>query len=59
MSYFDSRVYGCPVWQVVGMMVMKARLKVEITMFVADAKHADIVLRVELTIVILGFIRIA
>lgn len=38
MSYFDSRVYGCPVWQVVGMMVMKARLKVEITVFVADSK---------------------
>ena len=38
MSYFDSRVYGCQVWQVVGMMVMKARLKVEITVFVADAK---------------------
>jgi hypothetical protein len=38
MSYFDSRVGECPVWQVVGMMVMKARLKVEITMFVADAK---------------------
>lgn len=38
MSYFDSGVYECPFWQVVGMMVMKARLKVEITMFVADAK---------------------
>ena len=38
MSYFDSRVDEGPVWQVVGMMVMKARLKVEITMFVADAK---------------------
>ena len=38
MSYFDSRVDKGPVWQVVGMMVMKARLKVEITMFVADAK---------------------
>ena len=38
MSYFDSRVYGCPVWQVVGMMIVESAGIVGMAVFVAGAK---------------------
>jgi|GEM_PF-4064751 hypothetical protein len=41
MSYFDSRVGECPVWQVVLIKVMKTRLEVDMAVFVADAKRAQ------------------
>ena len=38
MSYFDSRVDDCPVWQVVLTMVVKVEIKVDITAFTEGAK---------------------
>nr|DAK80733.1 MAG TPA: hypothetical protein [Caudoviricetes sp.] len=37
MSYFDSRVYGCPVWRVVLIRVMESRRKTDMTVLVAGA----------------------
>lgn len=38
MSYFDSRVGECPVWQVVLIMVVKVGIKVDITAFTEGVK---------------------
>lgn len=38
MSYFDSRVCECPVWQVVLIMVVKVGIKVDITVFTEGEK---------------------
>jgi len=38
MSYFDSRVGECPVWQIVFIKVMKTGIKVYVTVFTECAK---------------------
>ena len=38
MSYFDSRVGECPVWQVELIRVVKVVIKVDITAFTEGAK---------------------
>lgn len=57
MSYFDSRVCECPVWQVVLIRVVKVKISVDITVFVAGAKCDNLVLRIELISMILCFDR--
>lgn len=39
MSYFDSRVYEGPVWQVVLIRVVKTRIEIDMAVFVAGAKR--------------------
>lgn len=34
MSYFDSGMYECPVWQVVLIRVVKTRLEIDMAAFV-------------------------
>lgn len=41
MSYFDSRVYGCPVWEVVLIRVVKVCVKVDMKANTADAKMSQ------------------
>ncbi|MPW03720.1 hypothetical protein GDZ34_07850 [Lactobacillus fermentum] len=55
MSYFDSRVGECPVWQVVLIMVVKVGIKVDITAFTEVQKSVNLALRVELTSMLLNF----
>ncbi|MCT3430237.1 hypothetical protein EFQ32_05370 [Limosilactobacillus fermentum] len=55
MSYFDSRVGECPVWQVVLIMVVKVGIKVDITAFTEVQKSVSLALRVELTSMLLNF----
>lgn len=38
MSYFDSRVCRCPVWQVVLIRVVKIEIKIDTVVFVAGTK---------------------
>ena len=57
MSYFDSRVCECPVWQVVLIRVVKVKIRVDMTVFVAGAKCDNLVPRIELISVILRFDR--
>ena len=53
MSYFDSRVDDCPVWQVVSIIVVRVKIKVYMTVFVAGEKCDNLVLRIELISAIL------
>lgn len=53
MSYFDSRVDDCPVWQVVLIIVVIVKIKVDMTVFVAGAKCDNLVLKIELISAIL------
>lgn len=53
MSYFDSRVDDCPVWKVVSIIVVRVKIKVDMTVFVAGAKCDNLVLRIELISAIL------
>ena len=39
MSYFDSRVDGCPVWKVVLIRVVKTGLELDMAVFVAEEKR--------------------
>lgn len=38
MSYFDSRVDDCPVWQVVSIRVVEVRVKADMKAYTADTK---------------------
>ena len=53
MSYFDSRVGECPVWQVVLIRVVEVEVSLDMTVFVAGAKCDNLVLRIELISAIL------
>mgnify|MGYP003365982536 CR=1 FL=1 len=55
MSYFDSRVDDCPVWQVVSIRVVEVGIKVDITAFTEVQKSVNLALRVELTNMLLNF----
>ena len=55
MSYFDSRVGECPVWQVVLIRVVEVEVSLDMTVFVAGAKCDNLVLRIELTSMLLKF----
>lgn len=41
MSYFDSRVCKCPVWQVVLIKVVKGGIKIDMKAYTADAKMSQ------------------
>ena len=55
MSYFDSRVGECPVWQVVSIRVVKGGPKPDIVVFMACTKIGQFSAEVELTSMLLHF----
>lgn len=47
MSYFDSRVYEGPVWQVVLIRIVKVEVSVNMKVNITGVKKVNLVLRVE------------
>ena len=46
MSYFDSRVYEGPVWQVVLIRIVKVEVSVDMKVNITGVKKVNLVLRV-------------